>query len=136
MSGPTYALTAVVETREDLNQRGLAEVGRLGRVAGGTSRQPFSHRVDHWLTHPVLGPVIALGVMAVVFQLVFWAAEPASAAIDWLTVLASKQVANLFVWLTGTADGALYSLIVDGLIAGVGSVLKTRDPKTRIVLGL
>jgi ferrous iron transport protein B len=83
----------------------------------------FSDRVDRWLTHRVFGMLVALIFMISLFQAVFWIAEPASVAIDWLTGLVGRQVDQLFVWLTGSADGAFHSLLVDGLVAGVGSVL-------------
>ncbi len=83
----------------------------------------ISDRVDSVLTHPFLGLIIAAVTMMFLFQLVFWAAEPASTMIDALTGWASLLVDQLFVGLTGAADGALHSLIIDGLIAGVGGVL-------------
>lgn len=86
-------------------------------------RRSLADRVDRWLTNPFVGLIIAAVVMLMVFQLVFWAAEPASQLIDWLTGLATSGVGTIFVWLTGSAEGAFHSLIVDGLIAGVGGVL-------------
>ncbi|MDG1873888.1 MAG: ferrous iron transport protein B [Mariniblastus sp.] len=77
----------------------------------------ITDRLDAWLTHPVAGILIAGLVMIVLFQLVFWAAEPASAMIDGLNgILAS--VVNQFI-----PAGTLNSLLIDGLINGVGSVL-------------
>ncbi len=86
-------------------------------------RLSWADRIDRWLTNPVIGLVIAAVVMVLLFQLVFWAAEPASAAIEWLTGMASGWVDQLFIWSTGSAEGALHSLLVKGLIAGVGGVL-------------
>lgn len=83
----------------------------------------LSDRVDTVLTHPIWGLIIAAVTMMFLFQLVFWAAEPASAMIDALTGWASSLVDSLFIRFTGAADGALHSLIIDGLIAGVGGVL-------------
>ena len=83
----------------------------------------LSDRVDSVLTHPILGLIIAALTMMFLFQLVFWAAEPASAIIDALTGWASSIVDSIFIRFTGAADGALHSLIIDGLIAGVGGVL-------------
>ena len=67
--------------------------------------------------------LIAATVFILLFQLVFWAAEPASAMIDWLTDIATSGVDWIFTAVTGNADGALHSLLVNGLIAGVGGVL-------------
>lgn len=83
----------------------------------------FSDRVDAVLTHPLWGLIIAAVAMLYLFQWVFWAAEPASAMIDWLTGGLASVVDSVFIWLTGAAEGALHSLLVNGLIAGVGGVL-------------
>jgi ferrous iron transport protein B len=91
--------------------------------AADSSQQKSADRLDRWLTHPVWGLVIATGSMVLLFQLIFWAAEPASAAIDWLTGVATLLVDRIFMASTGGTEGALYSLIVNGLIAGVGGVL-------------
>jgi ferrous iron transport protein B len=97
----------------------------LEKVVDSTSSSGFSiaDRVDRWLTNPFVGLLIAVVVMILLFQLVFWAAEPASAAIDWMTGIATNWTDQLFIAMTGSADGALHSLIVNGLIAGVGGVL-------------
>ena len=88
-----------------------------------TAGMTLSDRVDVVLTHPFWGLIIATLTMVFLFQLVFWAAEPASVMIDGLTGWASTIVDSVFIRLTGSADGALHSLIIDGLIAGVGGVL-------------
>lgn len=82
-----------------------------------TARQNFSHRLDVWLTHPVGGMAIAILVLLLLFQLVFWLAEPASAGIDGLKGLLASGVDR---WLK---PGPLHSLLVNGVIEGVGSVL-------------
>ena len=83
----------------------------------------LTDKFDRWLTHPILGLVIAAAVMVLTFQIVFLAAEPASAGIDWLTSVATNIVDQLFIATTGAADGAFHSLLVNGVIAGVGGVL-------------
>jgi ferrous iron transport protein B len=74
-------------------------------------------RVDAVLLHPAAGLAILLGLLFLMFQAVFtWAGPPADAieaGVAWLGV----QVGTLL------PDGLLESLIVDGLFAGVGSVL-------------
>ncbi len=92
-------------------------------VTASTPGRTLTDKIDRLLTHPILGLVLAAVVMVLTFQLVFWAAEPASAAIDWLTGLATMAVDQLFILMTGAADGALHSLLVNGVIAGVGGVL-------------
>ncbi len=77
----------------------------------------FTAKVDAVLLHPVAGLAILGALMFVVFQAVFsWAGPPADAieaGVAWL----GAQVAAVL------PDGLLQSLIVDGLFAGVGSVL-------------
>lgn len=76
-----------------------------------------TRRLDAVLLHPVWGIVILLAVLFLMFQAVFAWATPAMDLIE-------KSVAALGA-LVGTAlpDGLLRSLIVDGVFAGVGSVL-------------
>ncbi|HEX8395372.1 MAG TPA: ferrous iron transport protein B, partial [Longimicrobium sp.] len=74
-------------------------------------------RIDAVMLHRVAGPLIFLVVMAMVFQSIFSWAEP---MIGW--------VEGLFGALGGAVaaalpPGDLNSLLVDGVIAGVGSVL-------------
>jgi len=74
-------------------------------------------RVDAVLLHPVAGLVILGALMFLVFQAVFsWAGPPADAieaGVGWLGAMVGAAL----------PDGLLQSLIVDGLFAGVGSVL-------------
>jgi ferrous iron transport protein B len=74
-------------------------------------------KVDAVLLHPVAGLAILLALLFVMFQAVFaWAApvqDGIEAGVAWLGV----QVANVM------PDGMLESLVVDGVFAGVGSVL-------------
>lgn len=79
--------------------------------------QTFSHQLDRWLTHPFWGFLIASAVLFLLFQLVFRAAEPASALIDWLKGWLASGVDLVL------APGPLHSLLVNGVIEGVGGVL-------------
>ena len=78
-------------------------------------------KVDAVLLHPVAGLVILLALLFVMFQAVFaWAGPPADAieaGVAWL----GAQVGGLIP--DGFMDGLPESLVVDGLFAGVGSVL-------------
>lgn len=76
-----------------------------------------SDRIDKILTHRFFGTVIFLGLMACVFQAIYAGASPLMELID-----------EFFVWLGGGVarvlpEGALRSLLVDGVISGVGAVL-------------
>ncbi len=76
-----------------------------------------SDQVDRVVTHPLLGPVIMLAVLYGMFQITFVVGE---IPMGWLE--------EFFGWLSGTAaaaipEGPLQSLVVSGVIDGVGGVL-------------
>ncbi len=77
----------------------------------------LSEQIDNVVLHPVAGPVILAAMMFVIFQAVFsWAEAP----MDFIT----GSVEGIGQWIgAGMADGPLRSLLVDGIIAGVGGVL-------------
>ena len=74
-------------------------------------------RIDSVLLHPVGGLVILLALLFVMFQAVFTWATPLMDGIEAALGVLGAWVATVL------PDGLLQSLIVDGLIAGVGSVL-------------
>jgi ferrous iron transport protein B len=86
-------------------------------VPRGRRARQFTGRIDSLLLHPAAGFLIFLFVMGVVFQSLFSGADPAiggvETAFDALGGLVSR-------WMP---EGILQGFIVDGLIAGVGSVL-------------
>ena len=79
-------------------------------------------KVDAVLLHPVVGLLILTAILFVVFQAVFAWATPAMDAIEAGFGLLGSGVAAI-VPDTGPVWPLIESLIVDGLIAGVGSVL-------------
>ena len=81
------------------------------------SRATSGDRVDRVLTHRVWGTVVFVALMALVFQSVFTWAGPATDAIDGLV----GRLADLV--RSAIPEGALQSLVADGLIAGVGGVI-------------
>ncbi len=74
-------------------------------------------RLDHWVLHPVLGPLILAALMFLVFQAVFsWASAPMD--------LIDESVGQLGAWVQAhMPEGMLRSLLVEGIIAGAGGVL-------------
>ena len=74
-------------------------------------------KIDGVLLHPVGGLVILLALLFVMFQAVFSWATPLMDLIDAGFIGLGGLVATV------VPDGLLQSLIVDGLIAGVGSVI-------------
>lgn len=90
-------------------------------IAKIEKRQPprvtLSDRIDRVTNHPVIGSLLFLLVMAVVFQAVFSWAAPLMDLIDGWAV-------GLGEWVSAAMPpGALASLLVDGVIAGVGGVV-------------
>ena len=77
----------------------------------------FSEKADRILTHRVAGLVIFVFIFAIIFQSIFtWSEFPMKEienAVNWI----GMQVATVM------PDGVLKNLIVDGVIAGVGSIL-------------
>ena len=84
------------------------QAARLGR---------FQHRLDAVVMHPSLGLVVLAVVLFLIFQAVFsWANAPMD--------LIKSAVAAVGDWTLGQMpEGPLRSLLVDGVIAGVGGVL-------------
>ena len=74
-------------------------------------------RFGAWLNRPIPGTIGLFLVMAIVFQAVFAWATPIMDLIDEATVSLGALVANRL------GDGAFASLVSDGVIAGVGSVI-------------
>lgn len=82
-----------------------------------TRKVTFSDRIDAVLTHKVGGVIVFLIVMAIMFEAVFTIAGPASAMIDFLSGQAASFISSI------VPEGMLRSLLIDGVIAGVGGVL-------------
>ena len=91
-------------TLADVQQRAQAYLTWRSRIAG-------------FFNQPVPGTIGLFIVMAIVFQAVFAWATPIMDLIDAATVSLSTFVSGRL------GDGALSSLISDGVIAGVGSVI-------------
>jgi len=80
-------------------------------------RVTLSDRIDHVLTSRIWGTLFFATLMVVVFQSVFVWAEPAIDGIEAVVDAAGG-------WLrTRMAEGALRSLLVEGVFGGVGGVL-------------
>ncbi|MCB9800551.1 MAG: ferrous iron transport protein B [Candidatus Omnitrophica bacterium] len=79
--------------------------------------ETISDKIDQVLTHPLWGWVFFTGLMAVIFQSIFSWAGPVmdviSGGVEWLGGVAATLL----------PDGQLESLVVDGMIAGVGNVV-------------
>ena len=96
-----------------------ALLARLGHTQ--TRPDVFTGRLDRIVLHPVLGPLVLCVLLFLVFQAVFsWARIPMD-AIGW-----AASALGAAVQAALPDEGAwhwLNSLVTDGLITGVGSVL-------------
>lgn len=73
--------------------------------------------LDRWLLHPVFGLLTLASVMFLIFQAVYAWATPLMDGIDAATAALGEWVA------ASLPEGPLSSLLVDGVIAGVGGVV-------------
>jgi ferrous iron transport protein B len=96
-----------------------AETRRLLALAVSMPRRTaeIDDALDRWLLHPVVGLATLAVVMFLIFQAVYAWATPIMDAID-------AGTAALGAWVGATLpEGPLTSLLVDGIIAGVGGVI-------------
>ncbi|WAC58932.1 ferrous iron transporter B [Brevundimonas sp. SL130] len=95
------------------------EAERIMKICVRAPERPdtLTGRIDSVLLHPVGGMIILMAILFVMFQAVFsWAAplmDGIEGGIGWLGGLVAAVL----------PEGLLQSLIVDGIISGVGSVL-------------
>ena len=78
-------------------------------------------RADRLLTHPVLGIPVFLLIMCLVFFLTFTVGDLLKGVFEQGLEIFSDSVSRLFTAMQVT--GWLQSLVVDGIIAGVGGIL-------------
>jgi ferrous iron transport protein B len=100
-------------------QQTQREVRRVLHAAGyrEPARSRALQRVDGLVMHPIAGPAILAALLFFVFQAVFsWAAAPMELIDGGVNWLGAQLHAAL-------PPGLLNSLLVDGVIAGAGSVL-------------
>lgn len=131
VDGDHHIRDAVQAGRERLRQAGLpvpaveamARYAWVARVVEGIVTRPVEHevtpgdRIDAVLTHRAWGTAILAAVMLLIFHAVFsWARAPMDAIDAGIGALAG--------WVeAGMEPGPLRSLLVDGAIGGVGSIV-------------
>jgi ferrous iron transport protein B len=94
-----------------------------------TTSHAWTERIDHVVTHKVWGLLVFLLAMAFTFQSIFSWAAPLMETIDTVFGTLGASVGNLF------PEGPLRSLVVDGIIGGVGAVV-VFVPQIAILFGL
>src|SRR5262249_25704853 len=121
----------IESSRRELDQAGCdwrtaVIEGRYGRIAQIQQKvatetiveqETFSDKLDRILTHKLWGMLIFVGIMSLMFQSIFSLAEYPMKGIQ-------AGVGQIGEWIGhAIPPGALHSLLVDGVIAGVGAVV-------------
>ncbi len=96
-----------------LSARNIAK----GAILSETAAHQLHAKLDKLLLHPWLGPVILFGLLFIVFQAVFAWADPFIGLIETTTELMAQGVSDIL------PQGLLRDFLVEGVIAGVGSVV-------------
>ena len=92
----------------------------IARMCVKKSRQTkfnVTEKIDDFLTHPVLGLLIFAACMWLTFQLVFTLGNPLAGMMESGVELLKASVSSIL------PDNFIRSLIVDGIISGVGGVI-------------
>lgn len=129
-SGPTH-LPELERLRHELETRLgslsavetsalIPEAERIRNAVVTSGSKPVrtaTERLDSVLLHPLFGPLILVMLVAMIFQSIFSWAQPLMEAVDSLFGSLASLVAG------SMSPGPLQSLVTDGIIGGVGSVL-------------
>jgi ferrous iron transport protein B len=94
-----------------------AVTDRAAATPDAHARRTFTARADAVLLHPVLGPILFLGLMAALFAAVFLVADPATAILDAAITSGRAAITRAL------GEGLLSSFLGDGLLGGAGTVL-------------
>jgi len=108
---PEHALAADADLHEETRRLLSLTVTMPTRTAR------IDDVLDRWLLHPVIGLVTLSLVMFLIFQAVYAWATPMMDAIEAATAWLGAVVGNAM------PAGPLRSLVVDGIIAGLGGVI-------------
>jgi len=95
----------------------IHEIARRALPVPGETRDVVRERIDRVLTHRVFGPILFLLIMGTIFQSIFAWAAPLMDLMD----LGISRLAALTASVMPA--GPLRSMLVDGVMAGVGTTL-------------
>jgi ferrous iron transport protein B len=110
-------------TLEDDRFAFIEEATSLATSNTDEQRADMGDRIDRWVMAPVVGPLIFLGIMWGIFEATTTLAAPLQ---DWLDGFFSQTLTG---WIAssfdavGWGDSWVASLVLDGLVTGVGAVL-------------
>lgn len=109
------------ETRTEYIEKLVKQCVKAVKNTTGRNETAITDQIDRYVTHPVFGIPIFLGIMAVVFWVTFALGDCLKGY--FLTGLDEcSRLLRGFLEAIHTADWAV-SLTVDGIVAGVGGVL-------------
>lgn len=112
-----------VQKNVDARYRTIAElcagILKKNRSLPRTRSQRFTDAVDRVVLHPFAGPFALIGIMGMLFQTLFAGSAPLMDGIEALV----GELAALLGPLVPDAFPLLRSLLVNGVIAGVGNVI-------------
>ncbi|MCK5807977.1 ferrous iron transport protein B [bacterium] len=110
------SVAAVIKERYNL----IEDISKKAIKRSGEVRSSFSRKVDAIVLHEHLSLPLFFLLMFVLFQMVFTLGDPMMGGLETLFGWIGDAVSGL--WPDGS-DSLLRSLIVDGIIGGVGGVL-------------
>ena len=116
LSAPRCAVNERVPSDLVKLQRRAREIATAAVLNESPVRR-WTHRLDSVLLHPIAGPLILAAILFVMFQAVFaWSEVP----VGWIEggIVRLGQIVT-----DAMPNGLLRSLIVDGVIGGVGAVV-------------
>ena len=115
LASTSFAPSSPAELQREV--RRILALVEPGVVPNAANAKRFHHKLDAVVMHPVAGLAILAIVLFLIFQAVFsWANVPMDAI--------RAAMAGLGAWTSAhMAEGPLRSLLVDGVIAGLGSVI-------------
>ena len=98
-------------------------IGRMIRAAvvhPKIGQISLTKQLDRWAVHPVWGLITLAGILGLVFWLTFTVGSPVQ---EWLDTQIVAGLAGLASDLLASAPFWVRSLVVDGIIGGVGAVV-------------
>lgn len=108
--------TEIINQKYDFIEEIIEEV-----LVNKTKKAEKTDRMDALLTHPVLGLPMFLGIMALVFFFTFTVGDFLKGYMELLLDMASAWIGK---GLGAVGAGEVFtSLVVDGIVAGVGGIL-------------
>jgi ferrous iron transport protein B len=116
-------LAAIDGSRPQAAREAIARYAWIDRAIDGVvqrsapARRTLDERIDGWLTHRVWGTVVFIAIMVALFTSIFQLAAP-------LMDIISAGMDAISEWTEARLPaGPIRSLIVDGVLAGVGGVV-------------